>query len=376
MKRLVYASIGLASFIFNPDSISYASTADKQPEGNKVKTVVTNSTKTEDPGKRVSVNHEWGSLKEVIVGRGDDFVIPSWSDQVAKLEAPPETKEYIKKHGGKKYSEVDPEGSKEIVEQMNGLAGLLESRGIIVHRNRLYTPEEMQYLSDIQKGASLIFMRDPVIVIGNNIIETALQAPVRRKERFSIREILLDAAKDGNARYISMPVASPRFPKEAEYDPFLEGGDVLLNGYEIYAGYSGRASNQAGIEWLQQYLGPKYKVHTIKLKPHVLHLDCAMALLRPGLGIICKDRIIGELPESLKDFDFIEVTEEEASKLGANVLVLDEKTVIVDKQLTRIGNELSKKGQEVIEIPYDALANWGGSFRCSHHPLRRDSKLD
>lgn len=326
--------------------------------------------------KEVSVHHEWGTLKEVIVGRGDDFIIPSWSDQVEKLEAPKQTKEFIKEYSGKKFSEVDPEASKKLIEQMNELANVLEKREIIVHRNRLYTPEEIKYLWDIQSGASLIFMRDPILVIDNNIIETVLQAPVRRKERFSIREILLDAADRGNVKYVSMPVGSPRMPKEKETDPFLEGGDVLLNGYEIYVGYSGRASNKPGIEWLKQYLGPRYNIHTVKLRDDVLHLDCAMALLKPGLGLLCKERIIGELPESLKNFDFIEVTEEEAKKLGTNVLVIDEKTVIVDQQHKRIAEELRKKGQDVITIPYDVPALWGGSFRCSHHPLRRESKLE
>lgn len=324
----------------------------------------------------VSVHHEWGALKEVIVGRGDGLVIPSWSLQIARIDVPKETIELIKKYGGKRFSEVDPEAAKKIIEQMNGLVKLLEEYGVVVHRNRLYTPEEQRYLSDVQKGASLIFMRDPVLVIDNNIIETALQIPMRRKERFSLRPILLSASKRENVKYVSMPVVSPREPKVNDTDPFIEGGDVLLNGYEIYVGNSGCASNKAGIEWLKEYLGPKYKVHTIKLRKDVLHLDCAMALLKPGLGLICKERIKGELPDSLKHFDFVEVTEEEAKKLGTNVLVLGPDTVIVDTQHKRIAEELRKKGQKVITTPYDVVSRWDGAFRCSHHPLRRESKLE
>lgn len=326
-------------------------------------------------GKQISVHHEWGALKEVIVGRGEDLIVPSWSDQIEKLEKSPGLEEFIKENAGKKFADIDPKSSKKLIEQIDGLAKLLKKKGIIVHRNRLYTPDEVNYLWDVQNGGSLLFPRDPVLVIDNNIIETILQAPARRKERFSIRQILLDAADGSNAKYVSMPVASPRMPNDNETDPFLEGGDVLLNGYEIYVGYSGRASNRTGIEWLKNYLGPKYKVHTIKLRPDVLHLDCAMALLQPKLGLICKERIIGELPELLKDFEFVEVTEEEAKNLGTNVLVLDEKTVIVDEQHQRIAQELREKGVNVITIPYEAVSVWGGAFRCSHHPLRRESKL-
>ncbi|MBU0672425.1 MAG: hypothetical protein KJ732_05310, partial [Candidatus Margulisbacteria bacterium] len=318
------------------------------------------------------VHHEWGTLKEVIVGRGEDIIIPSWSDQIEKVEVPAQTKALIKKYAGKRLSEIDPETSQKIVSQFDGLAKLLENRGIIVHRPRLFTPDEINYLSYIQKGGGSLFPRDPVLVIGNNVIETALQGVFRRKEKFAIRSILLDAVKNSQAKYVSMPPASPRMPEDNDPDPFIEGGDVLLNGYEIYVGYSGRATNQAGIEWLKQYLGPQYQVHTIQLKPDVLHLDCAMALLRPGLGIICRDRIIGDLPNSLKNFDWVEVTEEEARRLATNALVLDKKTAIMDQQHQRIAAEVRKRGQEVLLIPFDAVSAWEGAFRCAHHPLRRD----
>jgi len=61
--------------------------------------------------------------------------------------------------------------------------------------------------------------------------------------------------------------------------------------------------------------------------------------------------------------------------LGANLFVIDKKTCIVDTYHHRIAEELRKRGQEVIEIPYSEVATWGGAFRCSHHPLRRKSKI-
>ena len=105
------------------------------------------------------------------------------------------------------------------------------------------------------------------------------------------------------------------------------------------------------------------------------HLDCVLALARPGLGVRCKEGFVSELPESIRDWDYVEVTKEEAKKLGANLLVLDDRTVIMDKQHHRIGQELEKRGVEVIEIPYDLVASSGGGLRCSHHPLVRESVL-
>ncbi|MCK4732340.1 MAG: hypothetical protein KAT65_07775 [Methanophagales archaeon] len=331
------------------------------------------ATPTVNAKNMIEVNHEWGKLKEVIVGIGEDLVIPGYSESVSFIYDPTYL-DLMKEYGGRNAMDVDPETTKEVIEQINGLAKVLEDRGVIVHRtHRLTKPEENEYLEDVQKGCMFLYARDPILVIGNNVIETAIKIPMRAKERYAIRPILKERLKSGNANYVAVPAVSPAFGEEGIY---LEGGDVLLNGYEIYVGNSGRGSNKAGIEWLQNYLGPKYKVHEIKISQEFEHLDCVLSLPCPGLGVICKEAILSELPESIRDWDFIEVSVAEAKKLGANLFVLDEKTCIVDNQHHRIAEELRQRGQEVIEIPYDKVATWGGGFRCSHHPLRRESKLE
>ena len=328
---------------------------------------------------RISVNHEWGALEEVIVGTSEQLTIPviSGSIQFERVDLDPKAKEFWKRNQGKNLADVDPDLVSKMKGQLDGLVKLLEERGVTVHRCQPLSEDEVNYLANVQSGVGLLFPRDPILVVGNNVIETECQAPFRRKERYSIRPIFEPIVKESEAEYVSMPPAEPRIPGEGETSPLLEGGDVLLNGKEIYVGLSGRASNKAGIEWLRKYLGPNYVVHTIKLKPQVLHLDCAVALPGPGLAIVCPERLqdgLEGLPESLKSFDIIEVTEEEALSLGANLLVLDENTVIVDEEHGRLAKELEKKGMEVLTTPFDAITMWGGSFRCAHHPIRRVTK--
>jgi len=84
----------------------------------------------------------------------------------------------------------------------------------------------------------------------------------------------------------------------------------------------------------------------------------------------CKEAILSESPESIRDWDYIEVGVGKAKRSGANLFVLDKKTCAVDTQHHRIAEELRKRGQEAIEIPHDAAATWGGAFCCCHHPLR------
>ena len=106
--------------------------------------------------------------------------------------------------------------------------------------------------------------------------------------------------------------------------PFLEGGDTLLNGREIYVGMSGCASDMAGIDWLQALLGERYRVIPVALKSDVLHLDCAMALIKPGLLVWCPEKLIDGLPMSLRDWDAIAVSKDEANRLATNGLILEE----------------------------------------------------
>ena len=190
---------------------------------------------------------------------------------------------------------------------------------------------------------------------------------MRAKEIFAARRIIRTILKESDVEYTAVPSVSPAFTDD---DIYLEGGDVILNGSEIYAGNSGKASSKAGIEWLQNHLGSGYNVQEIKLK-YFQHLDSALSLIRPGLGLICPEAIVGELPPSLADWDFIRVPLEEARKSACNVLVLDEKTVIIDKRFTWLGDALRKRGETVITLPYDAVAEFGGGFRSSHHPIRR-----
>lgn len=263
--------------------------------------------------------------------------------------------------------------TREVIAQIDNLAQVLQERGVSVHRSHQLNPMQQRYLEYVQKGGMLLYARDPVLVIGHNVIETALKVPMRAKERFAIRPILRQRLAGSGARYVAMPPVSPDFAGEGIY---LEGGDVMLNGYDIYVGNSGLASNRAGIAWLQSFLGPRYRVHEVKLEDKWEHLDCVLALVRPGLGIIHRPGIIGELPDSLRGWDYLEVDESETKRLAANCLVLDQDTVIIDQQHHRVGQELARHGVEALEIPYHAVAAWGGAFRCSHHPLIRESRLE
>ena len=100
-----------------------------------------------------------------------------------------------------------------------------------------------------------------------------------------------------------------------------------------------------------------------------------MALVQPGLVIHCPQKLIDGLPMSLRDWDKIEVSPEEATLLATNGLVLEPGRVIIDADNRRVIDELRKRKVDVIPLPFDGPIRLGGGLRCAHHPLLRESVL-
>lgn len=323
------------------------------------------------------VEHEYGSLREVIVGRAHGLTLPVLSEAMAKdVEGLIGLDPALQREAqGRLLVDVAPELAARIAEQVDGLAALLEARGITVHRPRPLTEAEQGYPGSGKPGGSLIFMRDPIVVIGDRIIELAMMYPFRRRQKFALREVLQRRADQAGARLIAMPEPMP-LPIEAGWGPgpFLEGGDVLLNGRHVYVGVSGHASTPSGAAWLQRLLGAGHAVEVVPIQRGFIHLDCVLSLPRPGLALACLDALPQGLPASLAGWDVIEVSADEARRLGCNGLVLDQHTYLMDAAHQRIAGELRKRGTEVITIPYDAPAIFGGGLRCSHHPLHRAAR--
>ena len=196
------------------------------------------------------------------------------------------------------------------------------------------------------------------------MIDASLRLRCRQRERFGLRPVIQRMVAQRGARWSSVPFGSPA----AVDGPFLEGGDVLLNGRQIYVGMSGCASDMAGIDWLQALLGSDYRVIPVALRSNVLHLDCALALIKPGLLVWCPAKLIDGLPTALRDWDKIEVSIEEATLLATNGLVLEEGRVIIDADNARVIGELKQRGIDVIPLP--STARSASAAACAAPTIR------
>ena len=321
----------------------------------------------------VGVWNEWDTLKEVIVGDMTDDILPFWSPDWGRYEG---CKEYSDFGGGKKHLCAYPERTKGTVYQTNQLSTLLQSCGVIVHRPPRLLTEKERAIEPV--GHWIQYPRDPHIVVGKNIIETNTRVTARSKEHLVWAPLWeMKEAIDPDAVRIRMPSTSPFLPDsygdDYRQDPrlFLEGGDTFILGDDILVGYSSLASSPAGIRWLQSFLGRSWRVHTVRIKPKWIHLDCVFSVIREGLAMCCLDALDQDLPEPLKDWKIIEVTVDESHAMGTNTLCLEPGVVFIGSEHVRLIAELEKNKATCIPILFDHASQWGGGIRCSTHPVSR-----
>jgi N-dimethylarginine dimethylaminohydrolase len=139
----------------------------------------------------------------------------------------------------------------------------------------------------VNGGADFFLVIGPNVILLNN-----LRYPFRRKQIYTVRPILEPLLKNSRAKYVAMPPASPHYDPS---DPFLERGDIMLDGCNVYVGISGNASNTEGVEWLKRYLGSEYNVYVIKPAENILHLDTVLTLNKSGL-LTYYPEFMNELP--------------------------------------------------------------------------------
>lgn len=312
-------------------------------------------------------HHEWGKLREVVIGISPAEDVVVFHEETCRWLTP-EALEFSRRHGGQRLVDVDPEWAARMERQVEALAELVAREGVTVHRPPRLKGDERTFLAPNGEGAQL-FVRDAMIVVDRNVIDASLRLKCRQRERFGLRSIVQKAVAARGARWSSVPLGSPG----GVDGPFLEGGDILLNGREVYVGISGCASDLAGADWLQALLGDDYRVIPVALKSHVHHLDGAMALIQPGLLVHCPQRLIDGLPMSLRDWDKIEVSPEEAARLATDALVLEPGRVIVGADNRRVIDELRSRRVDVVPLSFDAPMRLGGGLRSAHHPLLRES---
>lgn len=320
----------------------------------------------------IFVKSEFAPLKRVVMAQSE-FAFPA-------KEAPTDDDEFLTEETlalyasvdtlGKNFKDVFPERQQQWELERANLKKVLEKYGVEVQVPRRLTDHEKEVGKE--DGYSNFFVRDPFFTIGHFLIEGSLRFPHRRNEILPVRNLLAQEANENQSFYVSIPKPDMADGLDSEAGPFLEGGDVLVLDKTIFVGNSGLASNKNGVQWLRNLASNfDYTVVEVPLHPTILHLDCALSLVREGLMIVCEEALIDGIPKQLKDWDKIHVSLENAAKLATNGLPINEEVYITDKEFTWIGEQLAKRGITVEYVDFTISRSFGGSFRCSTQPLLR-----
>ena len=75
---------------------------------------------------------------------------------------------------------------------------------------------------------------------------------------------------------------------------------------------------------------------------------------------------------SLRDWDKIEVSVDEANLLATNGLVLEEGRVVIDADNGRVIDELRRRKIDVIPLPFNGPIAIGGGLRCASPAAARE----
>ncbi|MBO9731443.1 MAG: hypothetical protein J7623_22575 [Chitinophaga sp.] len=319
----------------------------------------------------IFVESEFATLQRVVLAQSE-FGFP--------LQPRPEdlrflTKEAITEnmqHKGQDYSEAFPDLQQQWEKERASLQAVLEKYGVKVYRPRKLTLAEKAAAGN--DGYSNFFVRDPFFTVGPCVIEGSMRFLHRRNEVLPVRDIMLAQVYPADCVYAAVPRPAIAAPDDSTLGPgpFLEGGDVLVLGKKVFVGSSGLASNPLGAQWLRKFLQPlHYDVEIVKLDPGILHLDCALGLIREGLMVICEDAFVDGIPAALKDWKRINIPMEEATTLGTNGLPISAQVYITDPAFSHIGEQVAAHGVKVEYIDFRISRSFGGSFRCSTQPLLR-----
>ncbi len=277
---------------------------------------------------------------------------------------------------------------------------ILEARSIKTHRPKAIPNRAISTPYWSMPGTKIpLTPRDLYLVLGNNIIESAMCEQERFFETFYFRDIMLEKFKKG-AKWFSMPM--PRHDYEnyqldddvPNQDPIMDAPSCMKYGKDVFVNTKG-AGNRLGLEWLQRMFGDTYNFHEVRNEKMIGHLDSQLTILRPGLLLTFHDR--NTLPSYFKDWDIItadDTTDRRISSeqtlidsriqdsdfantvLCVNCLSIDRNTVVMwdhYKNNKNMIKQLEQKDIEIIFVPMTYSHFFNQGVTCLTLELNRET---
>lgn len=340
---------------------------------------------------KVNSNTEWGTLKEVILGRAEYAQVPTIKRHdihcvdYANYDS-------IKDTPGGYYPEQIIEETKE---DLDLFEKQLTEAGVVVHRPNVFdyagahsTPF---WNSDGYYGYC---PRDSTLVIGDTIIETPMPLRARYFETMPLKPIFKNYFRSGS-RWISAP--KPELldclydrtdlskPTLTDFEPAFDAANVIKCGKDIFYLVS-NSGNKAGAQWLQSTLGDRYTVHVMDNIYAYVHVDTTILPLAAGTVLLNPSRVNeSNLPEYFKGWrkiwaaDMIETPYQDhwapaSPWLGMNVLSISDKLIAVEARQTTLIEQFEQNGFDVMPVQMRHCRTLSGGPHCVTLDTVRDDE--
>lgn len=350
----------------------------------------------------VNSHNGWDPLEEVIVGRLEGATMPPAHPSVTNA-LPRTTARLLGVVAGLPYPRAVVARAQQ---QLDWFIRLLEAEGVRVRR-----PEILDGRVKIgnpywkSRGFCTACPRDGFLVIGDEIIETPMAWRSRFFESYAYRPLFKEYFSQG-ARWTAAPRPqltdelfdpSYRPPVEGEpmryllteFEPVFDAADFIRCGRDIFAMRS-NVTNVSGIEWLRRHLGDAYRVHELEFRCRTpMHIDSSFMPLAPGKLLVNPDYVdVARLPAMFASWDVMvaprpvqpegllfKLASMTSAWISLNVLMLDERRVIVEQRQTPLIEMLAKHGFSPIPCAFADYLSFGGSFHCATLDVRRRGTL-
>lgn len=341
--------------------------------------------------------NEWDPLEEVIVGIIDDATFPTWHMSLSSV-LPADQVETFRSQAGRPFPPHRVEAARR---ELDEFVRILEGEGVTVRRPEPI-PQRQTYstLDWASTGMYAAMPRDALLVVGTEIIECPMAWRSRYYESLAYRPLLKEYFR-GGTRWSAGPkpeLTDEQFDQTwtdpgdgqqrlvvTEFEPTFDAADFIRCGRDIVAQKS-NVTNEFGIEWLRRHLGDEYSIHVFEFKDsHPMHIDATLVPMAPGKLLVHPERV-PEIPKLFKDWDVMMAPSPvipdrhplymTSKWINMNVLMLDHKRVVVERQDEPMIEAVRKFGFTPIPCDFRNFNSFGGSFHCATLDVRRRGTLE
>jgi len=355
---------------------------------------------------------EFSTLKHIIVGRPEGSCV-LFNEPAAKPEEPQDS-DMNGISGPRSADSVE-----KAAQQMDHFCELLQSHGIKVDRpdpidwnNEIVTPF---FKSQTEHGC--MPPRDVLLTVGNEILEATMCYRSRWYEYRVYRDILWkywlqdkdmkwEAAPkprltDSSFKldYVDQEMSGEKFRLErlAKKDfvtrdweeALFDAADVCRLGKDLFV-HHGFTTNLAGIEWLRRHF-PELRIHVVNFPNDnwPVHIDASLVPLKPGL---CLSNASWPLPDDQRTiferngWKIIDAAPPIWDKpppqcnssvwLSMNLLVIDDRYVMVEASEKHQIKQIEDLGFEVIPVPFRDVYAFGGGLHCATADVYREGNCE